>query len=93
MRRSRASFVLFIFLLGCSGPTFTNVGVGRGVGVPTQTIERYARDHGISNAEAKARIRAEADASRIESHAKKYGLTNEQAKEQLRYAGEIAVED
>ncbi len=97
MRRSLVFIVLFSLVLGCSGPTFTNVGGGRaksvGIGVTPQSIEQYARDHGVSTVEAKARIRAEAAARRIESHANKYGLTIDQAKEQLKYAGEIENED
>lgn len=42
------------FIVGCSGPTFTNLG--NGVGVPTESIDSYAKANGISRDEARQQM-------------------------------------
>ena len=49
-----ALLIAFVFILGCSTPTFTNLG--NGVGVPTKSIDSYAKENGISHDEARQRI-------------------------------------
>ena len=51
------SLFLMYIILGCSGPTFTNVG--NGVGVPDDAITAYASKHSISREEARARLLVE----------------------------------
>ncbi len=50
------------FIFGCSGPTFTNLG--NGVGVPTESIDSYAKGNGISRDEAKQRVLEESNQKR-----------------------------
>ncbi len=94
--------ILFASVLGCNGRTFKNVGLGRdrtftnignGVGIPAESIEDYARAHGVSRGEARVQMRAQSDERRITEHAKKYGLTMEQAMKQLKFSGEVQDDD
>ncbi len=48
-----------VFICGCSGRYFTNLG--NGVGVPTGAIEEYAESNGISRDEARQRMLEESN--------------------------------
>lgn len=81
----RYAIPLLLFIVpGCSGKAFTEVG--NGMGVPVGTIENYAEEHGVSEAEARARLQTEARSRRVEDHAAKYGVTMEEARGQLEHA-------
>ena len=58
-------FSFFVVSVGCGGPTFTNLG--NGVGVPVETIERYAAEHGVSRAEARTQLRIQSEKRRSKS--------------------------
>ena len=75
---------LFALALGCNGPTFSDLG--NGVGVPTESINAYAVEHGITRADARNRLRADSDARRIKEHATKYGISEDEARRQLETA-------
>jgi len=84
---------LFVLLLcglaGCGGPKFRNVAIGRDFVITTDSIERYATKHGVSNAEAAealAQLKSEFDHRRTKDHAAKYGISEEEAERQLRFA-------
>ena len=49
-------------IFGCTGPTFTNLG--NGVGVPTESIDSYAKANGISRDDAKKRMLDESNQKR-----------------------------
>ncbi len=85
MSRSTLMSFAMIFLVGCGGPTFTNLG--NGVGVPSEAIADYATANGLTHDVARARMRVESDQRRIVEHAKEYGISNEEAKEHLEHAG------
>ena len=57
-----ALLIAVAFIFGCSGPTFTNLG--NGVGVPTKSIDSYAKTNGISRDEAKQRMLEESNQKR-----------------------------
>jgi len=76
--------VLFGIVVGCGGPTFTNLG--NGVAVPLESIDKYASEHGVTRAEARAQLRIETDNRRTNDHAAKYGISDEEAKRQLEHA-------
>ena len=76
--------VLLGIVVGCGGPAFTNLG--NGVGVPFESIDKYASEHGVTRAEARAQLRIESDNRRANDHAVKYGISNEEAKRQLEHA-------
>ena len=76
--------VLFGIVVGCGGPTFTNLG--NGVAVPFESIDKYASEHGVTHAEARAQLRIETDNRRINDHAAKHGISEEEAKRQLEHA-------
>jgi hypothetical protein len=48
-----------VFICGCSGRYFTNLG--NGVGVPTGAIDEYAESNGISRDEARQRMLEESN--------------------------------
>lgn len=75
---------LLTAVLGCSGRTFTNLG--NGVGVPSESIDNYAKEHGVTPAQARAHFRSESDAQRIKDQATKFGISEEEAKRQLEHA-------
>ncbi len=75
---------LLVVVAGCAGPTFTNLG--NGVGVPAESIEKYATEHGVTRAEARSQLRKQSDDNRIQEHAAKYGISEEQAKRQIEHA-------
>ncbi len=55
----RVALLMLLFLMnGCSsGQTFTNLG--NGVGISSESIDAYAKAHGVTRAEAKQRMAAE----------------------------------
>ena len=57
-----ALLIAVAFIFGCSGPTFTNLG--NGVGVPRESIDRYAKANGISQDEARQRMLEESNQKR-----------------------------
>ena len=57
MNRRTLLFVAATVISGCSGPTFTNLG--NGACVPTESIDNYAKAHGVSRAEAKKQMLAD----------------------------------
>ena len=61
-------FSFFVVSVGCGGPTFTNLG--NGVGVPVETIERYAAEHGVSRAEARTQLRIQSEKRRSKEQAR-----------------------
>lgn len=73
--------VLFCFLSGCSGPTFTNLG--NGVAVPVESIDRYAAENGLTPAQAQTQLRRESDQRRVKEHAAKFGISEAEANRQL----------
>ena len=90
MKRYPAAVSLLFAVLGCCGPTFTDLG--NGVGVPSESIDKYAASHGISREEARAQMRVDSDTKRIQEHAEKYGLAYEQAQQQLQHAGQVDLD-
>lgn len=75
VHRTGASMVMRLALLiavagfsGCSGPKF--IDLGNGVGVPTESIDAYAKDHGISRKAAKQRMLEESNQNRQPAGAK-----------------------
>jgi len=52
----RLMLICFMFALtcGCSGRYFTNLG--KGVAIPTESIEEYVESNGISGDEARKRM-------------------------------------
>jgi hypothetical protein len=75
---------LFAFAFGCNGPTFSNLG--NGVGVPPESINAYAVEQDVAQAEARTRLRVDSDAQRIKEHAMKYGISEDEARRQLETA-------
>ena len=57
-----ALLIAVALIFGCSGPTFTNLG--NGVGVPTESIDSYARAKGVSRNEARQRMLDESNQKR-----------------------------
>ena len=76
--------VLFGIVVGCGGPTFTNLG--NGVAVPLESIDEYASEHGVTRAEARVQLRIATDNRKTNDHAAKYGISDEEAKRQLEHA-------
>lgn len=62
MNRLLLICVAIVFISGCGGATFTNLG--NGVGVPTGAIDDYAEEYGISRDEAQKRMLAESNQKR-----------------------------
>ena len=54
---------LWVVVAGCAGPTFTNLG--NGVGVPAESIEKCATEHGVTRAEARSQLRKQSDDTAI----------------------------
>lgn len=79
--------VLFGVVIGCGGPTFTDLG--NGVAVPLESIEKYASEHGVTRAEARAQLRIATDDRKTNDHAAKYGISDEEAKRQLEHAANL----
>lgn len=52
--------VLCLLLGGCSSRTFTDLG--NGTGVPTESLAKYAEEHGLSRDEARKAMMAEMEA-------------------------------
>lgn len=75
------TLLLLVVVSGCSGPTFTNLG--NGVAVPSESIDRYANEHGITRAEARLKLREKSDDDRVKEHAAKHGISLEDAKQQI----------
>lgn len=90
---TKLSVLLVCAIAGCGGPTFRNVGVGRNEAVPSESIDRYASEHGITKDEATIQLRAQIEASRIEDYAAKYGITEKEAKRQLEHAASTGNSD
>ncbi|MHB1037343.1 MAG: hypothetical protein ACYC35_22680 [Pirellulales bacterium] len=80
MVRRLASVLALVAAIGCTGPAFTNLG--NGVGVPSESIDQYAKTHGITREEARARMRTESDAERAQELAAKHGTPVDEAKRQ-----------
>jgi hypothetical protein len=85
--KTLVAVVVMAAMLGCTAPTFTDLG--NGVGVPVESIDEYARSRGVSRAQARAQMRAESDAERLRKHAEKYGVSVEEARRQLEHAGSV----
>jgi hypothetical protein len=49
-----ALLIAVAFFMGCSGPMFTHLG--NGVGVPSESIDNYAKANGISRDEARQKM-------------------------------------
>ena len=79
-----AIVLLLVVVVGCVGPTFTDLG--NGVAVPVESIDRYARKHGVTRAEARLELRKKSDDERVHEYASKYGITPEEAKRQIEHA-------
>jgi hypothetical protein len=75
---------LFCLLVGCSRPVFT--GLGNGVLVPRESIDKYAAENGLTIDQARTELRREIDANRVKDHSVKFGVTEAEAKRQLDYA-------
>lgn len=62
MGRAAALVAVAMIILGCSRPTFVNIGkspTGADIGVPKADVEQYAARHRISFQEASRRMAAE----------------------------------
>jgi hypothetical protein len=55
---------ILIVFVGCSGPKFTDLG--NGMGVPIESVDLYAKEHGVTREEARAQLRIEIEARRSE---------------------------
>ena len=74
--------------IGCGGPTFRNIGVGRdSIGVSTQAIDAYAARHGVTHEQAVQEMHRAHQQDRIAQHAAKYGISAQQAEAQLLFEG------
>lgn len=51
---ARLALLIAVAFLGCSGPRFTNLG--NGVGVPSESIDNYAKANGLSRDEARQKM-------------------------------------
>ena len=80
----RSVVVCASLLVGCGGPTFTNLG--NGVGVPVETLNEYAQEHEVTRAEARVLLKAELDARRIQEHADTHGISEDETRRQLEHA-------
>ena len=76
---SRLFFVSIAALLlaGCANRTFTDLGGG--VGVPSESIDRYAETHGLSHEEARAAMREQLGQPGDTAYAEDYGVSIEPA--------------
>ena len=61
--RYLAVCILMVFV-GCGGPNFTHLG--NGVAVPIESVDRYAKEHGVTREESRAQMLLEIDARRSE---------------------------
>ncbi|QDU54275.1 hypothetical protein [Aeoliella mucimassa] len=85
MRLALLSLVM-VSTLGCTGPMFTNVGVGRNYGVRENYVQKYAERHNITYEQAIEEVRDKTEQAAIAEHAEKYGISAEEARKQLGYA-------
>ena len=83
---ARSTLVVFamMFLGGCGGPIFTNLG--NGVGVPPASIDDHATANGITGEEARARMLEDFEQQRIAEYAQEHGVSLEEAERQLKHA-------
>ena len=82
--RAIPGLLIAMTVVGCSNRVFTNLG--NGTGVPAGTIASYARQHGVSDAQARRMLRHELDVQRVEEHARKYGISWAEAERQIDYS-------
>ncbi len=78
------ALILFCIISGCSVPTFTNLG--NGVAVPVNSIDKYASEHGVTHAEARAQLRSDSDNRRIKEHSARFGISEIEAKRQIEHS-------
>ncbi len=69
---------------GCGSTHFTDLG--NGVAVPSDTIGALAETNGLTDAQARAQLRAESEQRRVAEHAKTYGISLDESREQLEHA-------
>ncbi len=71
---------------GCVRSNNAFVSVGNGNAVPTEWLEKVAKEKGQTFEQTLKELRVNNKAKRIKDHAAKYGITEDEARQQLAYA-------